>query len=399
MSFNLSAIAVRERAVTLFFILLLAAAGVYAFVKLGRAEDPNFTIKALTVTAAWPGATAREMQDLVAESLEKRIQELTWYDRVETTTRPGYAFLTVTLKDSTPPSEAPEEFYQARKKLGDEARNLPPGVLGPFVNDEYSDVSFGLYALKAKGMPMRELARRAEVIRQDLLHVPGVKKINILGERPEQIFVEFSFAKLATLGVSAQDIATALQRQNPVTPAGSIDTRGPQVFIRFDGEYAGNIFWVVGFALIVSWIVAMVFTPYMGVKLLPAIRPIEGGYRAIHDTPNYRRLRGAIALAVRHKYLTCAIVAGALIASGVGMGAVKQRFFPTSDRPEVLVEVRLPEGASIETTTLAVEKLERWLWKQPESKIATSYSGKAHRASSLRWRRNCRTQPSPRSSS
>src|SRR5581483_7729126 len=183
MSFNLSALAVRERAVTLFFILLLAAAGVYAFFMLGRAEDPSFTIKTLTVTAAWPGATAREMQDLVAEPLEKRLQELTWYDRVETTTRPGYAYMTVTLKDSTPPSAVQEEFYQARKKLGDEARNLPSGVFGPFINDEYSDVSFALYALKAKGMPMRELARQAETIRQNLLHVPGVKKINILGER------------------------------------------------------------------------------------------------------------------------------------------------------------------------------------------------------------------------
>lgn len=125
MRFNLSAIAVRERAITLFFIVLLAAAGVYAFVKLGRAEDPSFTIKTLTVTSVWPGATAREMQDLVAEPLEKRIQELTWYDRVETTTRPGYAFLTVTLKDNTPASAVAEEFYQARKKLGDEARNLP----------------------------------------------------------------------------------------------------------------------------------------------------------------------------------------------------------------------------------------------------------------------------------
>lgn len=204
MTFNLSAIAVRERAVTLFFIILLAAAGVYAFVKLGRAEDPSFTIKTLTVTSIWPGATAREMQDLVAEPLEKRVQELTWYDRVETTTRPGYAFLTVTLKDNTPASVVEEEFYQARKKLGDEARNLPPGVMGPFVNDEYSDVSFGLYALKAKGMPMRDLVRQAEIIRQDLLHVPGIKKINILGERPEQIFVEFSFAKLATLEISPQ---------------------------------------------------------------------------------------------------------------------------------------------------------------------------------------------------
>lgn len=598
MHFNLSAIAVRERAVTLFFIVLLAAAGVYAFVKLGRAEDPSFTIKTMTVTSVWPGATAREMQDLVAEPLEKRIQELTWYDRVETTTRPGYAFLTVTLKDNTPASAVEEEFYQARKKLGDEARNLPPGVMGPFVNDEYSDVSFGLYALKAKGMPMRDLVRQAEVIRQDLLHVPGVKKINILGERPEQIFVEFSYAKLATLGISAQDIAAALQRQNTVTPAGSIDTRGPQIFIRFDGaynsvqaiadtpivaagrtlklsdladvrrgyedpatyiirhegeptimlgavmqsgwnglelgkalearsaaiaqtlplgmsltkvsdqavnideavgefmlkfamalgvvlfvslvalgwrvgivvalavpltlavvflimletgrffdritlgalilalgllvddaiiaievmvvkmeegmdrikaaayawshtaapmlsgtlvtiiglmpvgfakstagEYAGNIFWVVGFALIVSWFVAVIFTPYMGVKMLPDIKPVEGGHHAIYDTPNYRRLRSLIEFAVRHKFMTCAVVGITMAASVVGMGGVKQQFFPTSDRPEVLVEVRMPEGTSIESTTAAVEKLEDWLQTQPETKIVTSYIG------------------------
>ncbi|OWK23110.1 hypothetical protein AJ87_41075 [Rhizobium yanglingense] len=232
MSFNLSAIAVRERAVTLFFIVLLAAAGVYAFVKLGRAEDPSFTIKTLTVTTVWPGATAREMQDLVAEPLEKRIQELTWYDRVETTTRPGYAYLTVTLKDSTPASAVAEEFYQARKKLGDEARNLPPGVIGPFVNDEYSDVSFGLYALKAKGMPMRDLVRQAEVIRQDLLHVPGVKKINILGERPEQIFVEFSYAKLATLGnrrrISPQR-CKGRTRSRPPAPSTPVDRRSLSV--------------------------------------------------------------------------------------------------------------------------------------------------------------------------
>src|SRR5216683_739211 len=521
MSFNLSAIAVRERAITLFFILLLVAGGAYAFLMLGRAEDPSFTIKTLTVTAVWPGATAREMQDLVAEPLEKRLQELTWYDRVETTTRPGYAYMTVTLKDSTPPSSVQEEFYQARKKLGDEARKLPSGVLGPFVNDEYSDVSFALYALKAKGMPMRDLARQAETIRQDLLHVPGVKKINILGERPEQIFIEFSYAKLATLGVSAQDIVAALQRQNTVTPAGAIDTKGPQVFIRVDGaydsiqaiadtpivaagrtlklsdiaevrrgyedpptylirhqgepsimlaavmqegwdglalgkaleersaaitrtlplgmtlakvsdqavnitsavdefmmkfamalgvvllvsllslgwrvgivvaaavpltlavgfarstagEYAGNIFWVVGFALIVSWIVAVVFTPYLGVKMLPAIKPVEGGHHAIYDTPNYRRLRRLITFAVRHKFVTVGIVAVVFALSGVGMGGVKQQFFPTSDRPEVLVEVRLPEGTSIGTTTATVEKLERWLHDQSEAKIVTSYVG------------------------
>ena len=209
MSFNLSALAVRERAVTLFFIVLLAAAGVYAFVKLGRAEDPSFTIKTLTVTAVWPGATAREMQDLVAEPLEKRIQELTWYDRVETITRPGYR-----LSDGDAEGQHAAVRRSGRILSGaQKARRRSPqsaarASSGPSSTMNISDVSFGLYALKAKGMPMRELVRQAEVIRQDLLHVPGVKKINILGERPEQIFVEFSYAKLATLGVSAQDIAS-----------------------------------------------------------------------------------------------------------------------------------------------------------------------------------------------
>jgi multidrug efflux pump subunit AcrB len=109
--------------------------------------------------------------------------------------------------------------------------------------------------------------------------------------------------------------------------------------------------------------------------MLPAIKPIEGGHHAIYGTPNYRRLRGIITFAVRHKFVTCSIVAIAFALSGVGMGAIKQQFFPTSDRPEVLVEVRLPEGTSIETTTAAVEKLEYWLDHQSEAKIVTSYVG------------------------
>ena len=109
--------------------------------------------------------------------------------------------------------------------------------MGPFVNDEYSDVTFALYAVEAPGMPPRLLTREAEKLRQRLLHVAGVKKVDILGERPERIFVEFSYARLATLGVGARDIFEALQRQNAVTPAGSIDTNGPRVFVRLDGAY------------------------------------------------------------------------------------------------------------------------------------------------------------------
>jgi multidrug efflux pump subunit AcrB len=596
--FNLSALAVRERSVTLFLIIAVSLAGLTAFFKLGRAEDPSFTIKVMTVITAWPGATAQEMQDQVAEPLEKRMQELKWYDRSETFTRPGLAFTTVTLKDSTPPKEVPDEFYQARKKLGDEASKLPRGVSGPFVNDEYADVSFALYALKARGEPQRLLVREAETLRQRLLHVPGVKKINIIGERPERIFVEFSYARLANLGISARDIFAALAEQNRVTPAGSIDTDGPQVVLRLDGafddlqkirdtpivssgrslklsdiaevkrgyedpasflirndgepalilgvvmkerynglllgedlakeakaissemplglsftkvtdqsvnireaydefmlkffvalvvviavslvsmgwragmvvaaavpltlagvfiimlatgrdfdritlgalilslgllvddaiivieamivkmeegqdrivastyvwshtaapmlagtlvtaiglmpvgfaksgagEYAGNIFWVVGFALLTSWVIAVGFTPYIGVKLLPAIKKVEGGHAAIYGTPRYQRLRSMIVGTIRHKKKVAAAVVVALFAAVFFLGFAKQQFFPISDRPEVFVEVQMPEGSSIESTSAAVEKVEAWLRKQPETRIVTSYIG------------------------
>ncbi len=232
---NLSALAVRERSVTLFFLLAIIIAGAVAYLTLGRAEDPTFTIKVFTVAAAWPGATAQEMQDLVAEPLEKRMQELKYYYHVDTFTRPGLAFLAVTLLDYTPPDQVAEEFYQGRKKIQDEASKLPKGVLTPVLNDEYTDVKFAVYALKARQLPLRLLTREAEVLRQDLLHVAGVKKVNILGERPERIFVEFSYDRIATLGVKAQDIFEALLKQNVVTPAGSIDTNNQQVYIRLDG--------------------------------------------------------------------------------------------------------------------------------------------------------------------
>jgi len=235
--FNLSAIAVRERAVTLFFIIAISLAGIVAFLNLGRAEDPSFTIKQMTVVTAWPGATAQEMQDQVAEPLEKRLQELRWYDRSETFTRPGLAFTTLVLRDQAPPSEVQSEFYQARKKIEDETPKLPRGVIGPFVNDEYGDVTFALYALKAKGEPQRALAREAETLRQRLLHVPGVKKVNIVGEQPERIYVEFAEDRLATLGVTPRAIFAALAQQNLVTPAGAIEAKGPQVQVRIDGAF------------------------------------------------------------------------------------------------------------------------------------------------------------------
>lgn len=163
--FNLSAFAVRERAITLFMIIVIMVAGGFAFLKLGRAEDPKFTVKIMTVSAIWPGATAKEMQEQVADRLEKRLQELEWYDRVETAAYPGMLLMKLYLKDTTAPKDVPEEFYQARKKLTDEKIHLPQGVIGPILNDEYKDVYFAMYSLEAKGLPHRQLVLEAEALR------------------------------------------------------------------------------------------------------------------------------------------------------------------------------------------------------------------------------------------
>src|SRR5207245_11245179 len=138
------------RSVTLFFLLAILIAGAVAYLTLGRAEDPTFTIKVFTVAAAWPGATAQEMQDLVAEPLEKRMQELKYYYHVDTFTRPGLAFLAVTLLDYTPPDQVAEEFYQGRKKIQDETSQLPKEVVTPVLSDEYTDAKFAVYSLTAR---------------------------------------------------------------------------------------------------------------------------------------------------------------------------------------------------------------------------------------------------------
>jgi multidrug efflux pump subunit AcrB len=141
------------------------------------------------------------------------------------------------------------------------------------------------------------------------------------------------------------------------------------------GEYCRNLFWVVCIALLASWVVAVTFTPYLGVKLLPNIPPMEGGYAAIYETPNYQRLRRLIVWSVEHKFHVAGAVVLVFFAAVFGMGLVKQQFFPNSDRPEVIVEVTLPQGSSIETTKASVIKIENWLKPQPEAKIISSYIG------------------------
>lgn len=233
--FNLSAIGVRERAITLFLIIAIVAAGTFAFFRLGRAEDPSFTVKVMAVTAVWPGASAQEMQELVADPLEKRMQELRWFDHVEATARPGSVTMRLELRDVTPPGEVEDQWYQTRKKLSDEASNLPEGVIGPFFNDEFSDNYFALFALTAKGLSNRELAIEAEGIRNRLLGLDGVKKVVLIGEQPQRIFIDIAPARLATLGVPVQAVIDSLARQNEIVPVGSFQTQGPAIVVRATG--------------------------------------------------------------------------------------------------------------------------------------------------------------------
>src|SRR5438132_11008731 len=141
------------------------------------------------------------------------------------------------------------------------------------------------------------------------------------------------------------------------------------------GEYAGNIFWVVGFALFTSWVVAVTFTPYLGVQMLPEIKALSGGHAAIYATPGYEKLRRLITWAVRRKALVAGVVLGLFFVALAGMGLVKKQFFPQSDRPELLVEVTLPQGTSLEATDASAKKVEEWLRLQPEAKIVTAYIG------------------------
>ncbi|MCH8498833.1 MAG: efflux RND transporter permease subunit [Marinobacter sp.] len=239
MSFpNLSALAVRERAVTLFFLILTLLGGLFAFLSMGRAEDPAFTVRVMVVSAVWPGATPAELQDQVVDRLEKQIQQVRNLEKLETTIRPGRADMRVVFQDYTPSHELPELFYQVRKRMQDVAPQLPPGVIGPLVNDDFADVYFSLMALTAPGMPMRELTREAEAIRDRLQRVPGVHKALVLGERPERVFLEFDNARLVNLGVSPQAIFDAIEDHNRLVPAGRLQTQGPRVYLRLDTDVA-----------------------------------------------------------------------------------------------------------------------------------------------------------------
>jgi multidrug efflux pump subunit AcrB len=238
--FNLSEWGVGHPALVLFLIVLLSVGGTLSFLRLGRAEDPNFTIKVAIVTAIWPGATAREMQEQVSDRIEKKLQELPWFDKVQTYSKPSFAAMQVAFRDNTPSREVPQLFYQLRKKLDDIRRELPPDLIGPNVNDEYGDVDSILYMMTGDGADYAQLKRIGEAIRQRLLKVPSVVKVNLYGVQDEKVFVEFSHAKLATLGITPQAVLDSLRKQNAIAPAGTLETSAQRIPLRVTGALEGE---------------------------------------------------------------------------------------------------------------------------------------------------------------
>ena len=597
--FNLSGWAVSHPALILFLIIALGAAGFVSYQRLGRAEDPFFTVKVVNVSAIWPGATAAEMQTQVADPLEKKIQELPYFDKVQTYSKPAFTAMQVTFKDSTPPKDVPYLFYLLRKKIADAQGQLPAGVLGPVVNDEFSDVDSILYMMTGDGADYAQLKKAAEGMRQRLLKVPGVTKVDLYGVQDERIFVEFSHAKLATLGITPQALFNSLAKQNNVVPAGTVETSSQRVPLRVTGaldgakavaetpvesngrvfrlgdiatvthgyvdppsfvvrqegkpalgigvvtakganilelgkdvtaatdefmravpqginvkqiadqpavvehavsefvhsfiealaivlfvsflalgwrtgivvalsvplvlsivfivmnsmsldlhritlgaliialgllvddaiiavemmvvkmeqgwdrmraasfawestafpmltgtlvtavgflpigfansavgEYAGGIFWIVAISLIASWFVAVIFTPYIGVKLLPNITVHHNhDPHAVYETRIYRTLRRMIQWCVDHRIKVVVATVGIFAASIVGFGHVQQQFFPLSERPELFLQLRLPEGTAIGVTQQSVKKAETLLRDDKDIATYTAYVG------------------------
>jgi multidrug efflux pump len=603
--FNLSRWALEHRTLVLFFMILLGAAGTWSYLKLGRAEDPPFTIKVMVISTQWPGATAREVELQVTDKIEKKLQEVPYYDYVQSYSRPGESVVKIVLQDTTPPKAVPDAWYQVRKKIGDIRGTLPQGVIGPFFNDEFGDVYGTIYAFHGEGFTPAELKQIVEDVRQQLLSVKHVGKVDLVGAQKEKIWVEFSHKKLAAMGLTAQQVFDVLQRQNAMVAAGIVETPTARIPLRIEtdvervaaiaalpitfdgktialgdvaeikrgyedppsflmrhngkpviglavsmrpdgnnlelgaalaekmaeikttlpvgvevetvadqpkvveesfatfakvlaeaigivllvsfvtlgfrtgivvalsvplvlaitfmvmdmvginlhrislgaliialgllvddaiiavemmvlkleegfdrikaasfaytstafpmltgtlvtaagfvpvgfaksaaGEYTNAIFWVVAISLVVSWIVAVVFTPYLGYQLLPDFakkRQAKHGAahaaHGVHDRPVYRIIRHVVTWCVTWRKTVIMATVLAFAASLFGFGFIPNQFFPSSSRPELMVDLRLAEGSSIQATLAAAERLDKILAEDPGVEHFATYVG------------------------
>jgi multidrug efflux pump len=591
--FNLSEWALSHQTLVLYFMIVLAFIGVGSYLRLGQAEDPDFTFKLMVVQTRWPGASADEVERQLTDKIEKKLQETPHLDFLRSYSKPGESTIFVFVKDSTLPSDIKETWYQVRKKVGDIRQTLPPGIQGPYFNDEFGDTFGNIYAITGDGYTYAQLKETADRIRNQLLRVKNVAKVDLIGEQDERIYVEVANAKLATFGIDPQAVFNALAQQNAVSATGSFETPSDRIYIRATGalesveavkaiairangrlfqlgdvanvyrgfvdppqprirymgkpalgiavsmvprgdiialghaldaevgrierelpvglelsrvndqpstvkrsiseftealseavaivlavsfltlglrtglivalsipltlavtflfmfvsgidlhkislgaliialgllvddaiisvemmvvkmeqgwervkaasfayrstampmltgtivtaagflpiglarsstgEYTFSIFAVVTLALLISWIVSVVFVPYLGYKLLPDYK--QGGAHvdesAVYRKPFYLRFRSIVTWCVEHRWKVIAITAGVFLASVFAFKFVQQQFFPAASRPELIVDLRLPEGASVPATEVEVKKMEKFLLEDPSVK-------------------------------
>lgn len=601
MSFNLSAWALRHRQIVLYIMLLFAVVGALSYSKLGQSEDPPFTFKAMVIRANWPGASAEEVSRQVTERIEKKLMETGEYDKIISFSRPGESQVTFVARDSMRSAEIPELWYQVRKKVSDIRHTLPPGIQGPFFNDEFGTTFGNIYALSGSGFDYAVLKDYADRLQLQLQRVKDVGKVELIGLQDEKIWIELSNTKLATLGLPLSLVQQTLEAQNAVAAAGFFETTSERIQLRvtgrfesvdeirnfpirvgdrtfrisdvgevkrgfndppaprmrfmgedaigiavsmkdggdilvlgkaleqefarmqqtlpvgmelhkvsdqpaavktgvgefvkvliealvivlavsffslglrtglvvalviplvlamtfaamyylgiglhkislgalvlglgllvddaiiavemmaikmeqgFDrfraacfawtstafpmltgtlitaagflpiataqsgtGEYTRSIFQVVAISLVASWIAAVMFVPYLGDKLLPDLAKRHADSKADHDpyaTPFYRRVRATVQWCVRHRGTVILLTIALFVASVLLFRFVPQQFFPASGRMELMVDIKLEEGASLSATEAEVRRLESLLREQPGIDNYVAYVG------------------------
>ncbi|EYS92790.1 multidrug transporter AcrB [Cupriavidus sp. SK-4] len=236
--FNLSRWALEHQPLTRYLLVVLLLGGMLAFFQLGQDEDPPFTFRVMVVQAFWPGATAEQIAVQVTDKIERQLQEVPYADKIRSFSKPGETTVIFQLKDTSPAKETAQVWYTVRKKIGDIQQTLPAGVRGPFFNDEFGDVYGTIYALSADGFNYKELREYADLVRQELLRVPSVAKVSLIGLQDEKVFIEFNQARFAQLGLDINAIADQISQQNNLTGSGVLVTPSDNLQVRLSGQFA-----------------------------------------------------------------------------------------------------------------------------------------------------------------
>ncbi|NEI10492.1 AcrB/AcrD/AcrF family protein [Rhizobium leguminosarum] len=239
-SFNLSDWALEHRSLVWYFMIVFILAGAFSYVKLGREEDPNFTIKTMVITAQWPGASAEEVTRQVTDRIEKKLQELESLDYTKSETVAGQTTVFVELLPTTKAKDVAPTWLRIRNMIADIKGDFPTGVVGPFFNDRFGDVFGNIYAFTSDGLTQRQLRDLVEDARSKVLTVPNVGKVDVIGAQDEAIYLEFSTRQIAALGIDQQSVIQTLQAQNAVTQSGFVDAGPERIALRVSGQFTSE---------------------------------------------------------------------------------------------------------------------------------------------------------------